>query len=266
GSERALLATPVEVLPRAGGGLTVMDAIGQTFSVPSWRNLDLESADARLPTRPVALLELDGGRFPGRLRVLPGAALDVINLVPLETYVAGVISKELYSSWPLETYCVQAVAARTYALHERARAAREGRRYDLENTTADQVYGGENTLPVAEEAVSLTRGQVLKRRGEILRAYYSSTCGGRAGSAADTWPTGPGYESSLVDSIQGRPRPHACQSASLYRWEVLRSAHDVNERVLGWGRATRQDAGAPLRGFSDIRAIEVERRNATGRA
>src|SRR5690606_22258115 len=168
-----------------------------------WRNLDLEPADARLPGAPPALLETDGGKFPGRLRILPGATLEVINLVPLETYVAGVISKELYSTWPLETYCAQAVTARSYALHERARAARDGRAYDLENTTADQVYGGANMLLVAEQAAEITRGQVLKRRGVILRAYYSSTCGGRPGSAADTWPTGPGYEFNLVDAIQG---------------------------------------------------------------
>jgi stage II sporulation protein D len=264
GADRSLLASPIIIRPD-NGGVLVTDAAGQTRSVPSWRNLDLAPADARLPGAVTPALEMDGGRFPGRLRILAGETLEVINLVPLETYVAGVISKELYSTWPLETYCVQAVAARTYALHERSRAARDGRAYDLENSTADQVYGGENTLAVAQEAVDITRGHVLKRRGEILRAYYSSTCGGRAGSAADTWPTGPGYEFNLVDSIQGRPRPHACEGASLYRWEVLRSSHDVNERVLGWGRATRQDAGAGLRGFSEIRAIEVARRNGTGR-
>ncbi len=264
GDERALLTGPIVVRPGASG-MVVIDAAGATHSVPAWRDLNLTPADPRLPGGAAPALEIDGGRFPGALRIIGGATLDVINLVPLETYVAGVISKELYSNWPLQTYCAQAVAARSYALHERSRAARDGRTYDVENTTADQVYGGENALAVAQQAVEATRGQVMMRRGEILRTYYSSTCGGRAGSAADTWPTGFGYEFNLVDSIQGHVRPHACERGALYRWEVLRPAHDVTQRILAWAGATRQDAGAPLRGFSEIRAIEVDRRNATGR-
>ncbi|MFG0282994.1 MAG: SpoIID/LytB domain-containing protein [Phycisphaerales bacterium JB039] len=265
GEQRALLNAPV-VATAAGGGVTFTDAIGQRVTVPASRDAELVPADPRVGPAPEPALELDGARFPGRLRFLAtGPRLDVINLVPLETYVAGVISKELYSSWQLDAYCVQAVTARSYALHERARAMAEDRSYDVENTTADQVYGGVNTLAVAEQATEETRGHVMRRHGQILRTYYSSTCGGRAASAADTWPTGPGYEFNRVDSIQGHDRPHACDFSPLYRWDVLRSSHDINERVLGWARATSQDAGAPLRGFTELRAIEVARRNATGR-
>ena len=41
----------------------------------------------------------------------------VINEVPLESYLYGVVPQEAIPSWPAAALEAQAVAARTYALH-----------------------------------------------------------------------------------------------------------------------------------------------------
>src|SRR5690606_21035761 len=135
-----------------------------------------------------------------------------------ESYLPGVVAKELYQTWPLPTFQAQAVCARSYALHERGRARAAGRLFDVEATTQDQVFAGATDLPVAHSAVESTRGQVITYRGGVLRAYYSSTSGGRAASAADTWPTGPGFEFNQAFPLQAAPRQYFDQASPAYRW------------------------------------------------
>jgi SpoIID/LytB domain protein len=165
------------------------------------------------------------------------AKLDVIETIPMETYLAGVVGAELYKDWPETAFKVQAVCARTYALHERERANSQQRDFDLESTTADQAYSGGAHLPVAVKAVSETRGVVVTWQGQLLRAYYSSTCGGRTASAADIWPTGPGYEFNLDAPIQAHHRESACEISPRYRWEAVRDRVELSKRVKEWGRA-----------------------------
>ena len=66
---------------------------------------------------------------------------DTVNVVALDTYVKGVVPQEVPALWPTATVRSQAVAARTYAAHERA-AAPAGRHYQLCDTAQCQVYGG----------------------------------------------------------------------------------------------------------------------------
>ncbi|MFN0132526.1 MAG: SpoIID/LytB domain-containing protein, partial [Phycisphaerales bacterium] len=187
--------------------------------------------------------------------------LDLIEVVPLEEYVAGVTASELIKGWPLAAYQVQAVCARTYALHERSRSIKLGRDFDLESTTLDQAYNGATAIPEAAKAVADTRGVVLSWQGRILRAYYSSTCGGLTASAADTWPTGPGFEFNLDGPIQSRHREHACQASPAYRWEVSRDRAALTKQIKEWGRGS----GNAIAGMGTIASVRVEAKNADAR-
>jgi stage II sporulation protein D len=191
----------------------------------------------------------------------PAAKLDVIEVLPVETYLAGVVAAELFKEWPLTAFEVQAVCARTYALHERARAAKLGRDYDLEATTYDQAYNGGVQLPVAVEAVSETRGVVLTWQGRLLRAYYSSTCGGRTASARDIWPTGAGYEFNLDAPIQAHHREVACQASPRFQWDAPRDRAELSKRIREWGKAN----GAPTAKMSLLVSATVAERNADQR-
>ncbi len=187
--------------------------------------------------------------------------LDVIATLPMEQYIEGVISKELIASWPLGAYEAQAVCARSYAMHERARARAEGKAFDVESTTADQVFGGSTTLEVAKAATRNTRGLVLVEGGRTLRSYYSSTCGGKPNAATDVWPFGPGYEYNRSPSLQARSRAFACQGSPLFRWRVERDLGQLSQRIREWGKIN----GGGVNSIGTIRSIESIEQNVAGR-
>jgi len=111
-------------------------------------------------------------------------SLTVVNELPLEDYVRGVVANELSpGGYPaIEALKAQAVAARTYALKNRGQFMAQG--FDILPTTRSQVYRGltsENQL--SNRAVEETAGMIATYEGEPINALYTSTCGGRTESA-----------------------------------------------------------------------------------
>src|SRR4029077_12840758 len=101
-----------------------------------------------------------------------GRGVSVVNGVPLDTYLRGVVPSESPSRWPVAALEAQAVAARSYAVSQ----LRPSSWYDLVPTTADQVYGGVAAeRPRSDHAVYATLGQVLTYDGNPARTYYSSS-------------------------------------------------------------------------------------------
>jgi len=99
-----------------------------------------------------------------------------VNVLPLDSYVRGVVPSEIPTSWPAEAVRAQAVAARTYAAYERANTTTY---YDICDTTSCQVYGGVGEEDVASNAaVSQTRGRVVTYEGEPAFTQFSSSNGG----------------------------------------------------------------------------------------
>jgi stage II sporulation protein D len=191
-----------------------------------------------------------------------GAPFDIIEYVGLETYLPGVVCKELFSDWNLRTYQVQAIAARTYAIHERLRSMAAGKVFDVESTQRDQVYGGATESSVALEGVKSTRGMIVEYNGTVLRTYYSSTCGGRVASARDTWPTGKGFEFNLAAPLQAKPREFACQRSPLFTWTVERERAELVQRIKAFGVKN----GYAVRNMTDLVDIKATKFNEVGRA
>ncbi|MBQ4064480.1 MAG: SpoIID/LytB domain-containing protein, partial [Clostridia bacterium] len=136
--------------------------------------------------------------YDGVLEFSPSVTEDasgvrVINVLPLETYVAGVIPYEIGNSWPLETQKAFAIAVRSYAVsnlgrHKRAYNA------DLCSSTDCQVYKGfGSTNALVRQAVTETAGQVAVYNGtnEICITAYSSSTGGCTANAWDVWGSNP---------------------------------------------------------------------------
>lgn len=188
------------------------------------------------------------------------AGLDIVEIAPFERYLAQVLTAELYPDWEPAAYEAQAIAARSYALHERWRRRTLGDPFDVEADTRDQAYAL-TARPRAIEAVAATRGKALLYDGAVLRAYYASACGGRPASAADTWPTGPGFAFNLAPPLQARPRSSFCQASPRFRWSVVRDRDSLTQRLRAWGAAR----GAALRSLTSLKAIQTQDRNAAGR-
>jgi stage II sporulation protein D len=134
------------------------------------------------------------GEYRGAIEVVRGpGGLAAVDDVALEEYLRGI--SEVPSSWPLEAQKAQAIAARTYVLHEvGGRASTPARQVgaDICATASCQVYVGltKERLAGSERwsaAVQQTKGQVLVFRGAPIVAKYSSSNGGRSVSGGQPY-------------------------------------------------------------------------------
>jgi len=204
---------------------------------------------------------VDGVTYPGRVLIHTDGsnttAFDVVNHARIDDYLPGVLERELYADWHPEAYRAQAVAARSYAIAQSRGARLRGWHYDLESTTASQVYGGRGTRPVAQEAVDDTRGMVLTYDGRIVPGYYSSTVGPRGQDASAAFPRG-----EHITPLVGAAHANADTSSPHYRWgPVHRPTNQLARRLAAWGRANRE----PIAQLSGLSAITVTKRNRVGR-
>lgn len=104
--------------------------------------------------------------------------LTVINNVPLEEYIKGVVPAEMPSGWAYEAHKAQAIAARSYALANLGKRASLG--YDLKDTPEDQAYNGASAETAStNSAVDETKGIVLTYNTKVISAYYSASAGGQ---------------------------------------------------------------------------------------
>lgn len=198
-------------------------------------------------------------RYPGALRLYPGAAgntFDVINHVRLEAYLPGVLEHELYDHWAPATYLAQAIAARSYAI-SRMMDDGPGRYYDVESTQASQAYAGAATTAICTQAVADTMGLVLTYRGQVLTAYYSSTCGGTGQSEADAF----GAATPLAPLAPRRVRSW-CSASRYYEWgPITRDRIELSRRIGAWGQAY----GLTIGQLGNILHINTTARNELGR-
>jgi len=268
-----IAATPLDVRAEAGV-LVASDAAGIERRFDQGAPLEVRAVAAararntpgsRPPPEPDLLV--DNRAYPGSLELHPRTdagegALDAINVTTLEAYLPGVLTGELLDNWPLEAYRAQAVAARSYALHERARARLRARPFDLENTARNQVFAGRTQHDAAVRAARDTRGEALTVGGDVLRAYYSSTCGGRPMGAGSIWPTGPGWEFNAAPPLQvDAPRATFCEASSAFRWQVTRTVEDASRRIAAYGAAN----GLSIKALGSVRSIVPLEANAAGR-
>lgn len=147
-------------------------------------------------------------RYRGKLLVFLNerGLLNVINEVPLESYLRGVVPKEmgpeLYNE--PEALKAQTVAARTYTLRNLGEFADEG--YDICSTPRCQVYGGMGVEhPVSDRAVSDTDGQVLLWAGKPAETFYSATSGGHTENVEVMFPLKTGEYLRGVPCIEAGP-------------------------------------------------------------
>lgn len=130
--------------------------------------------------------------YRGSLKVTSNlqGRLDVINLVNMEDYLFGVVTKESPASWPLEALKAQAVASRSYALYKVQTRASQS--FDVYDTTTSQVYGGfSGESSSGLEAVLATTGQVLTYNGQVAEALFHANSGGYTESNENIWNTNP---------------------------------------------------------------------------
>ena len=137
----------------------------------------------------------------------------IIEEIPFEEYIVGVLAGEMPVSFPEEALKAQAVAARSYVSKHM-----NNKEYDVVDTTNDQVYMDTNTLKkkwgnnydkninIIKKAVIDTKGEVLTYNNEIINAFFFSTSNGKTENCEEVFSENLPYLKS-VDSLWDRNSP-----------------------------------------------------------
>jgi len=136
-----------------------------------------------------------------------------VNSVPLESYVRGVVTSEMPSSWPAQALEAQAVAARTYAIAAEPVSAD----FDVYDNAHSQVYGGMSAdSATGDAAVAATTGEVVEYAGRPAVTYFFSSSGGQTESVQNIW------SGDAPDPwLRGVPDPYDDSFGNpYYRWSV----------------------------------------------
>ncbi|HVG22103.1 MAG TPA: SpoIID/LytB domain-containing protein, partial [Blastocatellia bacterium] len=159
----------------------------QVAAIESDRVLASSEDGLTIASADEAGVRVGGKEYRGEIHVLLNrrGKINVINALPLERYLRGVVPMELPPGpYPaIEALKAQAVAARTYALAHRGQFREEG--FDLRDDARSQVYAGmTGEQPLTNRAVEETRGIVALYPGENgklspIEAVYTANCGGR---------------------------------------------------------------------------------------
>jgi len=126
------------------------------------------------------LIDINNRRYRGVVEVFRTqgvAGVTVVNVLPVDDYVYGLMGRDLLPEWPEHAMKAQAVAVRTFALFHVGKHKNEG--FDLCATRDCAVYEGQvahNSRLL--KAINDTRGVVLTHQGYLACAMYHLSSGG----------------------------------------------------------------------------------------
>jgi SpoIID/LytB domain protein len=162
--------------------------------------------------------------------------------LPLEVYVARVISAEGEPNAPDATQQALAVAIRTFAIVNARRHARDG--FALCDTTHCQVLRASS--PASRRATLASAGRILTYNGSPAEVFYSASCGGRSERASEIWPNANfPYLDSVVDDVHDEDVP----------WTLTMSLRQLQQALVSADVAVGRLTG-----------LEIESRTVSGRA
>jgi stage II sporulation protein D len=167
-----------------------------------------------------------GKTYRGNWAVLAtDSGIAVINRLSVEDYLKGVVPHEIgkLQADGFEALKAQAVAARTYAYKHLN--SRKSQGFDVYADTRDQVYSGsDGEDSLVNAAILATRDLVIKHNGNLIEAYYHSTCGGKTESPEVWEQESRPYLLSVSDSANGRV---FCELSRYMKWEEKFTAAEL---------------------------------------
>jgi SpoIID/LytB domain protein len=157
--------------------------------------------------------------------------------VPMESYLRGVVPKEMSPSWRPAALQAQAVAARTYAAQRRS-AASASSAYDICDSTSCQVFTGSSVTSRtgvrtsyeyanSDAAVAATAGHIRTWAGRPAFTEFSASNGGWSVSG------GLAYLPARADAWDG------AAANSLHTWKATLPAAALEARYPAVGRLTK---------------------------
>lgn len=200
----------------------LMDSPVEKF--PNWicrsKNYQTMLMNNKLEIKPEGgFIAVGDSLYRGKLEVIQnGDKLELVNEVGAEPYLAGLVNKEMHSSFPQEAVKAQIIAARSYALATAADRRRLGFNFDLYGTEADQVYSGSEAEDAkASRLVKEVRGQVLMHQENVLKAYYHSSSGGYSELPQNVWGKAETEQDNFAYSARSSPVDSSLEAAE---WSI----------------------------------------------
>ena len=211
-------------------------------SVANTSGLKIQPKSSGRIERTNRIIELNNRRYPGVIeigRTQGKNGLTAINILPVDDYVYSLMMRDVSQEWPVDALKAQAVAIRTFALHELGRHKDEG--YDFCGTKHCQTYIGLSAEDErALKAVNDTKGMVLTWQGQLIVSPFHLSSGGYTENGDVLWPQGKEYL---------RGRPDYDQTSPFFRWQKRMSPKELEALLKGGG----YDVG-------ELNAIEVSKR------
>lgn len=234
--------------------------------------VQLYSAVSSAPfvVRPVAaatILQLDSkpssfDRYRGVLRVIASATtpkIDVVNELPLETYLRAVVPSEMPSTWHPQALQAQAIAARGYA----ARRINPAATFDVFDDTRSQVYHGLLAeRSTTDAAIAATANRVLKSGTSIATTLFHSTGGAATENNENVFVSATGdIVVSPVSYLRGSSdrAPNGTPYDSSSPWIAWQTKTYTVAQLSAWfGSDPRTSVGT-------LTALDLRRRGVSGR-
>ena len=205
-----------------------------------------------------------GRRYRGRVNVVRDpSGLTVLNRVPVESYLAGVLAGEIgvRRNDEEQALLAQAVVSRSFALKNRGRWEAFG--FDAWADVRDQLYNGvSGETPEVWSAIRRTGGQVLEYDGAIIEAYFHSTCGGTTAALEEAFKTAQDrpYLRPVSDA-SGGGRAY-CDLSPRFRWREEWDGTKLRAILSRTLPAVMNVGGDGLQRVTDV---EVSRTSQSGR-
>ncbi|MDD4503651.1 MAG: SpoIID/LytB domain-containing protein [Clostridiaceae bacterium] len=189
----------------------------------------------------VSALLYKGKKYRGRITMQSLAESDVtlINELPFDHYLYGVVPSEMPAAWHIEALKAQAVAARNYALVTMGKHNDYG--FDLCSSEHCQAYNGldqENSSTT--EAVNATKGKIITYNGKLISAFFHSSSGGHTEDSENVWGARTDYIRGVEDNY--------CLGSPYDNWTVELDRTEIKEKLA--------QSNIDLGEIIDIRVLE----------
>lgn len=184
----------------------------------------------------------------------------IINELPVESYLCGVVPSEMPASYEIEALKAQAVCARSYAYRQMENYAYPEYEAHVNDSTDYQVYNNSKQAKSSSKAVKETMGETVRYKGKVATTYYYSTSCGRT-TNVEAWGTKPGKKNAYLQSVEVKGENGDYEKElPWYQWEAVVPVKTLSDLI---GLNTGKDVGTlskvevTKRGPGDI-ALEIK--------
>lgn len=232
----ARISSPGEIILEVEGNMPALGfPPGKELRISAWNSTLQINGASVMGTKAVFssrgnVVSVNGRKYRGCIRVTGSLKrVDVVNILGVESYLRGVVPREMNGSWDIEALKAQAVVARTYALYHMQKNRDQA--FDVCSTTNTQVYGGVNyEAENANSAVSQTNGMVLVENDQPALVYYHANSAGITEDPVNVWKIEVPYLRSRQDAFSLKAADTGW-SCSMTMWAIRKALEQKVGRI-----------------------------------